>query len=120
MSEVKKLSPGDYIGYDLSERVSRPTKVAVLPVGYWHGIPRSLSGKGYALISGKLAKILGRVSMDLVSLDATGIPCRTGESALLLGPQDGVFADETGERAGTTHYELLMRLNPLIERVLRS
>ncbi|OGY96417.1 MAG: alanine racemase [Candidatus Liptonbacteria bacterium GWB1_49_6] len=116
VSEVKKLKPGDYIGYDLSERVSRPTTMAILPIGYWHGMPRSLSGKGKVWISGRLGKILGRVSMDLLVVDVTGIPCRAGDSAMLVGPESGVLADEIGEQAGTTHYEFLTRLNPLIER----
>ena len=63
-----------------------------------------------------LGKILGRVSMDLLVVDVTGIPCRAGDSAMLVGPESGVLADEIGEQAGTTHYEFLTRLNPLIER----
>lgn len=116
ISEIKNLKPGDYVGYDLAERVLRHTKMAILPVGYWHGMPRSVSGKGRVWISGRLGKILGRVSMDLLAVDVTGIPCRVGDSAMLVGPERGVLADEVGECAGTTHYEILTRLNPLIER----
>ena len=58
ISEIKSLKKGDYVGYDLSERVSRPAKIAVIPIGYWHGFPRNLSGTGEVLINGKRAKVL--------------------------------------------------------------
>ncbi|MBI3588799.1 MAG: hypothetical protein HY093_00050 [Candidatus Liptonbacteria bacterium] len=53
MSEVKNIPAGEFVGYDLVERVSRPTKIAVLPVGYWHGLPRSLSSVGEVLVNGR-------------------------------------------------------------------
>lgn len=120
VSEVKNLAPGGYVGYDLTERVARPTKMAVLPVGYWHGYPRALSSTGEVLLRGRRAKVLGRVSMDLTTVDSTGINCRPTESATLLGRDGGaeLSAYEVAQRSGTTHYEFLTRLNPLIERVV--
>jgi len=120
VTEVKPLQEGDYVGYDLTERVRRPTKMAVLPVGYWHGYPRALSSIGEVLVSGQRAKVLGRVSMDLLTVDVTGLKCRPGDVATLLG-SDGseeLCADEIAQKSGTTHYEFLTRLNPLIERIV--
>jgi alanine racemase len=120
VSETKKLKSGDYIGYDLVERVPRDTKMAILPIGYWHGFPRSLSQVGEVLIGGRRAKVLGRVSMDLLAVDVGGIKCKPGDSAVIIG-KDGkeeLMASEVAGKSGTTHYEFLTRLNPLMEKVL--
>lgn len=120
VTEVKRLRPGDYVGYDLTERVTRPTTMAILPVGYWHGFPRALSLVGEAVVCGRRARVLGRVSMDLLAVDVTGIPAAVGDDAVLLGKSGKEFlrADEVAQKAGTTHYEFLTRLNPLMERVV--
>ena len=118
VSEVKNLKPGDFVGYDLVERVSKKTKMAIVPVGYWHGIPRALSGIGEVLISGKRCRILGRVSMDLISVDATGVKCVRGSRVTLIGRQRGeeINAYEIARKLGASYYELLTRINPLTER----
>lgn len=120
ISEIKNLKKGDFVGYDLIERVNRPTKMAVLPIGYWHGFPRALSSIGQVLISGKRAKVLGRVSMDMVVVDVTGIQCRVGDKVTIVGRQknDEITAIETANKFDTTHYEFLTRINPLIERIV--
>lgn len=120
ISEVKDLQAGDYVGYDLIERVHKKTKIAVLPVGYWHGFPRALSSIGTVLVRGRSAKVLGRVSMDLVAIDVGGIRCRPGDVVTLIGEDHGakILAADMAGKAGTIHYEFLTRLNPLIERVL--
>lgn len=120
ISEIKQLKAGDYIGYDLAEKVELPTKMAILPIGYWHGFPRVLSGIGEALINGKLARVLGRVSMDLIAVDVTGIPCRQFAEAILIADksESSLGAFRVAQKAGLIHYELLTRLNPLIQRVI--
>ena len=120
ISEVKELNPGDYIGYDLTERALQKTKMAVLPIGYWHGYPRALSGIGEVIIGGQRRKVLGRVSMDLLVVECGRAKCVSGEVATLIG-RDGkeeLRAALIAQKAETTHYEFLTRLNPLIERVL--
>ncbi|MBM3257468.1 MAG: alanine racemase [Candidatus Liptonbacteria bacterium] len=120
ISEVKKFEEGDYIGYDITERMRYPGKLAILPIGYWHGFPRALSSVGSVLIKGKFAKVLGRVSMDMTAVDVTEITCRPGDIVTLLGREKGkeIRAQEVGRTIGTTQYELLTRLNPLMERIL--
>ncbi|MEK9179952.1 MAG: alanine racemase [Patescibacteria group bacterium] len=120
VSEVKNLEAGDYIGYDLVERAPRPMKMAVIPVGYWHGLPRSLSGIGEVLINGRRAKILGRISMDLIAVGpVTGV--KPGDIATFIGKdgKENFLAFDVAARGGTIHYELLTRLNPLIERIIQ-
>lgn len=120
VSEVKKIEKGGYVGYDLVERVIRPTTMAIIPIGYWHGFDRGLSSVGEVLIRGKRARVLGRVSMDLIVVDVDGILCRMGDTAILIGAQGRgtIPAQELAAKIGTSHYEVVTRLNPLIERVL--
>src|SRR3989344_976506 len=87
ISEIKNIQEGQFIGYDLVERVSRVGKMAVLPIGYWHGFPRNLSGMGEVLINGRRARVLGRISMDLIVVDITGISCKAGDRATIIGKQ---------------------------------
>lgn len=121
ISEVKNIPRGALVGYDGTERVKRPTRIAVLPVGYWHGIDRGLSGQGTVLVRGRRARMLGRISMDMTVADVTDIPgVRAGDDAVLIGRQgrEAIWADEIGEKIGTTAYEILTRINPLIRRVV--
>ncbi len=120
ISEVKKFSAGDYIGYDITERMCHAGVMAILPIGYWHGFPRAFSSIGQVLVGGKFAKVIGRVSMDLTAIDVTGIRCRPGTVVTLLGKsgREEIRAQEAARMIGTTQYELLTRLNPLMERFL--
>lgn len=122
VSEVKMIPKGSYVGYDLTEQVSRNTKIAILPIGYWHGYDRGLSSVGKVLIRGRRAKVLGRVSMDMTVVNVTGIPkIKVGDTAVLIGKQNGgeIRADESALKIGTSEYEFLTRINPLIKRFVR-
>lgn len=120
ISEIKNIQSGQFIGYDLVERVTRVGRMAVLPIGYWHGFPRHLSGVGEVLINGQRARVLGRVSMDLIVVDVTGIKCNVGDRAVIIGKKkkEGITAAELAQKSGTTHYETVTRINPLIKRIL--
>jgi len=116
VSETKRLPKGTSIGYDLTETLKRDSTVAICPVGYWHGYPRLLSSKGIVIVRGKRAKVLGRISMDMIAVDVTDIPgIRQGDSATLLGK--GMPAEEVARLAGTINYEIITRINPLIKRI---
>ena len=73
VDSIKKLAPNSKVGYDLTEELSYPSKIAVLSIGYWYGFSRSLSSIGRVLIRGQVAKVIGRVSMDMISVDVTNI-----------------------------------------------
>ena len=121
VSQVKKLPKGSKVGYDLTETVNRPTKVAILPIGYWHGFSRSLSSIGRVLINGVEAKILGRVSMGMISVDITDIKnAKLGDEAVLLGKSEKLSksADDLAYLSDTTNYEIITRINPLIKRII--
>ena len=63
--QIKEVVAGSYIGYDRSHQVDKPTRLAILPVGYWDGFDRRLSNKGQVLINNQLAPIRGRIAMNL-------------------------------------------------------
>jgi alanine racemase len=120
ISEVKPAEKGAFIGYDMSERLARRSKLAVIPIGYWHGFDRGLSGRGEILVNGKRARVRGRVSMDMIIVDVTGIPCRVGDTVTLIGRDGGeeIKAGELAARIDTTAYEVLTRINPLIKKIV--
>ena len=117
---TKWLESGTPISYGGTYVTDKPTKVATIPLGYGDGYPRSLSNKGFVLIHGKKAPILGRVCMDQFMVDVTHIPeAKAGDKVTLIGT-DGdmeISADELGEISGRFNYELMCDLGKRIPRV---
>ncbi|MBI5306692.1 alanine racemase [Candidatus Wolfebacteria bacterium] len=122
VGQIKNLPKGSKIGYDLTEIVNRSSRMAILPIGYWHGFPRSLSSIGKVLINGKEAKILGRVSMDMICVDITDIKnAKIGDEAVLIGKSGKleISADDLAYLSDTVNYEIITRINPLIKRIVK-
>ena len=120
--QVKDLPKGANVGYGLTYQTKRPTKLAVLPVGYFDGYDRKLSNLGEVLIGGKRCKVLGRVCMNLIMVDATAVKdVKVGETAILIGKQgeEEITADELAQKIGTINYEVISRINPLIPKVTK-
>jgi len=120
VSEVKHIKKGEKIGYDLTEELARDSVIAVVPIGYWHGFARGLSGKGEVLVRGKKARVLGRVSMDMIVIDVTDIPGVAVEDVLTLLGKDGeeeVRLEEMAKILNSSRYEVITRLNPLIKKI---
>ncbi len=120
VSEVKRVEKGEWVSYDRTERLKRDSKIAILPIGYWHGFDRGLSSKGEVLIRGKRARVLGRVTMDMTMVDVTDIPgVRIRDEVVIIGKQGKyrITADDVAEKINTTSYEILTRINPLIRKV---
>ncbi|MDP2638786.1 MAG: alanine racemase C-terminal domain-containing protein, partial [Candidatus Azambacteria bacterium] len=120
ISEIKRLAAGDFVGYDLTEKIKKNCLEAIVPVGYWHGFPRALSSIGEVLIAGRREKILGRVSMDLLSVSLSSPKAKIYDRVVLIGWSGKQFlaAEELAVKTGTTVYEFLTRLNPLLIRVV--
>lgn len=120
VSEIKNIKAGSRVGYDLTEAMSRDSKIAVCPVGYWHGFPRALSSIGRVIIRGKSAKVLGRISMDMIIVDVTGISKAVVEDeAVLIGKSgsEKFSAEDFARLSDASWYEVITRLNPLIKRI---
>jgi alanine racemase len=118
--QVKEVKPGDYVGYGLTYRVSRPMKLVVLPIGYYDGYDRKLSNSGRALIHGQPAPVIGRVAMNMTMLDVTDIGAQLDDEVVLIGRQGNseIRVEELAEKIGTISYEVLARISPLIPRRL--
>lgn len=118
ISELKKLPAGSKIGYDCTETLERESLVAVCPLGYWHGFSRRLSSIGQVLVRGKRCRILGRVSMDMITIDVTGIGAKVEDEVVLIGTsgKEHVSAADMANLDETSYYETLTRINPLIKR----
>jgi alanine racemase len=120
VSEVKLISKGASVGYDLTHTVSRDSRIAIIPVGYWHGLRRSLSNSGHVLIGGKRCPIIGRISMDMTIIDVTDVPSvKQGDEAVIIGKQgkEVITVEGVAEKAGTINYEIVTQINPLLPRI---
>ena len=120
VSEVKSVAKGERIGYDRTELLQRNSRIAVIPIGYWHGFPRLLSSKGRVLIHGQTARVLGRVSMDMIVVDVTEITrVIEGDVATIIGKDksETIPARELAELSLSSAYEVVTRLNPLMKRI---
>ena len=117
---LKTIHKGMSVSYGGTYTAQRDTLVATVPIGYGDGYPRSLSNKGYVLIRGQRAKILGRVCMDQFMVDVSDIQdVSLGDSVTLIGfdGNEHISAEELGELSGRFNYELVCDLNNRIPRV---
>ncbi len=112
ISEVKDIKRGEYVGYDFTEKMGHNGRIAIVPIGYWHGLPRDLSSIGEVFIKNKSARILGRVSMDLITIDVTNINCRVGDKVEIIPVN-------IAQKLGASHYEIITRINPLIKKIVQ-
>lgn len=117
---VKEMPAGCPISYGGTYVTKADTRIATIPLGYGDGYPRSLSNKGYVLIHGKRAPIIGRICMDQFMVDVTEIEnVKQGDKVTLIG-RDGeeeISADTLGEISGRFNYELMCDLGKRIPRV---
>ncbi|MDO4804148.1 MAG: alanine racemase [Lachnospiraceae bacterium] len=119
VSFVKEIEAGDEVSYGGTFKADRTTRVATIPAGYADGYPRMLSGKGYVLIRGQKAPILGRVCMDQFMVDVSGIEgAARGDEVVLLGRQGDqkITAEELGDLSGRFNYELACDISKRVPR----
>ncbi len=118
---VKWLPAGSYVGYGCTYRCADATRVAVLPVGYFDGYPRLLSGKAHVLVNGRRCPVVGRVMMNHVIVDVTHATRDERPLVATLLGQDGdehLHAETLATWAQTINYELLTRLGAHLKRVV--
>ena len=113
--QLKSIPKGATVGYGRTETVSRPTRIALLPIGYWDGYPRALSGRAYVAVGGIRCKVLGMISMNVTVIDVTAVSgVVVGDEVELIG--EHVSALELAELGDILSYELITRINPWIPR----
>lgn len=120
--QVRTLKAGDSVGYSASWQATRPTRLAVVAAGYADGIARALSAAsgrkgGTVMVAGQRAPVVGRVSMDLITVDVTDVAGKVarGDLVTLVGPD--LTLEAMGRAAGTIGYEVLTRLGPRFVRL---
>jgi alanine racemase len=110
---VQAVRPGGRIGYAGIYEATQPLRAGAVACGYADGYPRHAPTGTPVLVDGIRTRTLGRVSMDMLTVDLTGIPgARVGSSVVLWG--EGLPADEVAEAAGTVSYELMCALAPRV------
>lgn len=123
IARLKTLPAGHGIGYGTTFHTARESRIATCPVGYADGYDRLLSNRGEVLVRGQRAPVVGRVSMDLITIDVTDIPAASfGDEVVLLGHQGDseIAAEEHAEKTSTIAYEVFCRISARVPRVYRS
>ncbi|WP_343228560.1 alanine racemase [Sphingomonas colocasiae] len=116
--QIRTIEPGDGVGYGLAHIASTPQRLATLGIGYADGWPRSLSGRGAAWFKGVRLPIVGRVSMDCMTVDISALPegaLGHGDFVELIGPSQS--AVDVADDAGTIDHEILARLGTRFQRL---
>lgn len=120
VSYVKNVGRGVEVSYGGTYVTDKYTSIATIPVGYADGYPRQLSNKGWVLIHGQRAPILGRVCMDQFMVDVTGIPgVQAGDEVTLIG-RDGeefISVEELGDLCGRFSYEFVCEISKRVPRI---
>jgi alanine racemase len=116
---VKGIRPGEGVGYGMKFRTEEPRTVAVVPAGYADGLDARLAGRGFVLVRGVRAPIVGSVCMDMLMIDVTNLQVDPGDEVMILGEQGDERMDvrEMATAIGTIPYELLCRIGTRIERL---
>jgi alanine racemase len=116
----RTIPQGGTVSYNGTFVATRPTRIAVLPIGYADGYSRRLSHRGSVLIHGHRAPIVGLVCMDMIMVDVTDLePVQVGETVTLIGQQggDSIWADEIAAWIGTIPYEVLCGIGSRVPRL---
>ncbi len=121
--QIKEVPAGQSIGYGRTFICPRPMRIATVAVGYDDGYPRVLSNRGEALVRGLRVPIVGRVSMNLITLDATQVPeAAEDDEVVMLGAQgaERITAEEIAGKAGTISYEIYCAVGKNPQRLFRN
>jgi alanine racemase len=116
---VKGIRPGEGTGYGLRNAGDQPATLAIVPAGYADGLDLRLAGRGYMLVRGHRAPVVGSVCMDMTTIDVTGMDVAPGDEVVMVGEQgnESLGVREIAAAIGTIPYELLCRLGSRIQRV---
>ena len=114
---LKKIHVGETIGYGRTYIAEHDMKIATVPTGYADGYRRELSNTGRVEINGSVAPIVGRVCMDQIMIDVTGIDANCGDEVTLIG--DFYTADDIAQDIGTIGYEIVCGISKRVPRIYK-
>lgn len=120
IAQVKSVPAGASVGYDRTYRASTDRRIAVIPVGYSDGLDRSLSGRGFVLVRGQRAPIVGRVAMNMTMIDVSEVAAEEDDEVVLIGEQGDeiLTAEEIASWSDTIAYEVVARLPRELPRTI--
>ncbi|MEN5230852.1 alanine racemase [Brevundimonas naejangsanensis] len=116
--QVRDVPAGETVGYSQGHKADRPLRVATVGAGYADGVLRSYSPRGQVFIAGEMRPIIGRVSMDVLAVDVTGLDVKAGDPVEIYGANR--LIDDAAAAAGTISYELLTSITPRVPRVYKG
>jgi alanine racemase len=117
---LKNVPQGEYLGYGCTFQTQRDSLIATIPIGYDDGYRRALSHQARAIVRGKLAPVVGRVSMDLTLVDVTDVADVSLDDRVTLlgaGGESSITAEDLGELAGTVSYEITCGISNRVPRI---
>jgi alanine racemase len=113
---VKERAAGESVGYARKGKITRPSTIATIPIGYADGMNRHFgNGRSKVYINGQYAPTIGNICMDACMIDVTGIPCRPGDIVEIFGPH--VSVQTLADILDTIPYEILTSVSPRVKRV---
>lgn len=116
--DLRNIESGDSVSYDATYRASRRERIATIALGYGDGYPRNASGHASAIVRGRRVPVRGLVTMDMLMVDVTDVPCEIGDVVTLIG-NDGderITIEDVARAASMSPYELLTGLRGRLER----
>lgn len=119
--QIHNLSIGESVGYDSTYITERPTKIAILPIGYADGYPRRLSNKGRVIIKDEYYPIVGNISMDMCAIDITGNSnIVVGEKVILCGTSENcsIKINDIACLVDTVRTEILLNISDRVQRIV--
>lgn len=122
IASVRKIKKGTPVGYGCTYTATQEMTIAVIPIGYYEGLPRYISNRGaYVLVQGKPCALLGRICMNMSIIDVSNCSVvKTGDEVVLIGKQEDseIRAETLAEWSGTIQYEIVTRIHESVERRL--
>ena len=116
IKQIKEYGPGETIGYGRHGKITKPSRIAVVPIGYADGLRRQLgNGNACFWVNGKAAPIIGNICMDLTMIDVTGIDCQEDDTAVLF--DDNHPIEVIAEACDTIPYEIMTRISQRVKRI---
>jgi alanine racemase len=116
ISQLKDIPEGDSVGYNRRWIAQRPSRIAIISIGYADGLNRHLGyGNGRVTINGRQVPIVGSICMDMCFLDVTDVPCQEGDEVTIFGDAD--LLQQISQAAGTIPYEILTSVSPRVRRI---
>lgn len=121
IAQIKQLQKGEKIGYDFTFAAKKNMKIAILPIGYNDGVNRKLSNNGYVKLNQTFCPIIGRISMNITTIDISAVPeAKVGDEVIIFSenPEDQNTITKTAQRCGVIPYELLVQLHASTKRII--